>query len=134
VDPAELRSVPLFEGLSDDDLARCAALFEERELLAGTPIIRETDFSYKFFVILEGEVEVRRSFEYVDRMGPGDFFGETGLITGARRNARVSAHTRCRLAFMLTWDFRAVTREFPEIARRIEDELNRRMGSPPDAG
>lgn len=134
MEPERLRSVPLFDGLSDGELARCAGLMDERELLAGTPIIREGDFSYKFFVVLDGEVDVRRDFEHVAYVGPGGFVGEMGVTTGERRNARVWAHTRCRLAFMMTWDFRAVTEEFPVIGSRIEEEIARRTAAPPGVG
>jgi CRP-like cAMP-binding protein len=134
LEPERLRSVPLFDGLSDDELARCAGLMEERELLAGTPIIREGDFSYRFFVVLDGEVDVQREFKHVAYVGPGGFVGEMGVTTGARRNARVWAHSRCTLALMMTWDFQAMTEEFPVIASRIEDEIARRTEAPPDVG
>ena len=131
MDPERLRSVALFDGLSDEELARCAGLLQEREVLAGAPIIREGDFAYKFFVVLDGEVEVQRDFENIASVGPGGFVGEVGLTTGDRRNARVWAHSRCTLASMMTWDFRAMTEEFPEIARRVDDEIARRTATPP---
>jgi CRP/FNR family cyclic AMP-dependent transcriptional regulator len=132
MDASRLRSVPLFEGMSDDDLRRCADLFEEAEILQGSGLAREGEFAYKFFVVLDGEVEVLRDFTPAARLGPGDFFGEMGLVGGERRNARVVAHTRCGVAWMMVWDFRTMAEEFPEIAGRIEKAVADRMSSLPD--
>ena len=54
MDATRLRSLPLFEGLSDEDLDRCAGLFQETEMLQGSGLVREEDFAYKFFVVLDG--------------------------------------------------------------------------------
>ena len=128
-----LKSVALFEGLSDEELDQCAALFQETEMLAGSSLAKEGDFSYKFFVVLEGEVEVLRDFEHVAHLGEGDFFGEMGLMAGARRNARVSAHSRCQLAWMMGWDFEKMTEDFPAVAARIEKAVAERNASLPDS-
>ena len=132
MDASRLRSLPLFEGLSDGDLDRCAGLFQEAELLQGGGMVREDDFAYKFFVVIEGEVDVLRDFEAVARLGPGDFFGEMALLSGERRNARVVAHTRCDVAWMMAWDFKTMADEFPEVAGRIETTVAERMASLPD--
>ena len=72
------------------------------------------------------KVEVLRDFDHVAYLGPGEFFGEMGIVTGDRRNARVVAHDRCRLASMMTWEFQTMTEEFPEIAARVEAVINER--------
>lgn len=129
VDADRLRPLPLFEGMSDADLRRCAEMFHEAELLQGSGLAREGDFAYKFFVVLSGEVDVLRGFDPVARLGAGDFFGEMGLMSGERRNARVVAHTRCELAWMMAWDFKAMSEEFPAVAGRIDEVVAERMGS-----
>ena len=120
MDTSMLRTLPLFEGLSDDELERCAALLQEQEVVGGSSLASEGDFSYKFFVVIEGEVDVHQDFELVARLGPGDVFGERGLVMGERRNARVTAHSRSVLASMMTWDFKTMTEEIPLVAERIE--------------
>lgn len=127
MDSNTVRELPLFEGLSDEVVEACAGRFEELELLAGTGLAREGEFAYKFFVVLDGEVEVQRNFEQVATLGPGDFFGEMGVISGGRRNARVIASTRCRVGWMTGWDFEALLEEYPEVARRIQDVVDERM-------
>jgi CRP-like cAMP-binding protein len=123
---SRLASIPLFSGLTPDELERCAALFEESELLAGSGLIREGDFSYKFFVVLEGHVDVLREFEQVTTLGPGDYFGEIGVVTGERRNARVVCKDRCVVGRLMTWDFKQMAEEFPSIAAHVERTIAER--------
>lgn len=120
MDADRLRSHPLFEALSDDELARCAEWFKEVEVVAGSGLAKQDDFSYKFFIVLDGEVDIHRDFEFVARLGPGDFFGEMGLLSGERRNARVIGHTRCTLGCMMAWDFKTMVEEFPAIGAQID--------------
>ena len=82
-------------------------------------------------MILEGEVEIYRDFEFVARLGPGQFFGEAGLVTSDRRNARVTAATRSVLAWMMGWEFKTMTEELPVVAQRVEQAVAARS---PEAG
>ena len=127
----ELASLPLFEGLSDEVVEQCASKFEEAQLLEGTVLAGEGQYAYKFFVVLDGEVEVQRNFENVARLGPGDFFGEMGVLSGGRRNARVIAQSRCRVASMMGWDFDQMLVEHPEVAARIQAAVDKRSESLP---
>lgn len=124
----QLRSLSLFEGLPDNDVAEIAAQFTECEIVAGSSLAKQDDFAYKFFVVLDGEVDVHRDFKHIAEMGPGDFFGEVALVTGEKRNARVTAKTRCRLACMMSWDFKAMTQQYPTVAARIEAIAEQRNG------
>jgi CRP-like cAMP-binding protein len=130
MDAAGLRSVTLFDALSDEDLARCAELLREDEFVAGSRLVKEGEFAYRFFVVLDGLVDVQHAFERVQQLGPGDFFGEVGVVTGQRRNASVLAHTRCHVASMMTWDFNALRQQFPELAARLDAVIAQRSSPP----
>lgn len=132
MEASRLQSSPLFAGLSPDELERCAASFEEIQILAGGGMIREGDFSYRFFVVLEGEVDILQDFELIATLGPGEYFGETGLVTGDRRNSRVVAKQRCTVAQLMTWDFKEMAEEFPTIAAHVEQTIAER--TPHDSG
>lgn len=84
IDASRLRVSPVFAELSDEELERSAKLFEEKKLLAGSSLIEEGDFSNRFFVVLDGEVDVSHDFDPVQRLGPGEICGEIGLLTGQR--------------------------------------------------
>lgn len=115
----DIASSKLFEGLTQEELERCAKPFKEVEMVAGSSLAKQDDFAYKFFVVLDGEVDVHRDFKFVARLGPGDHFGEMALVRHEKRNARVTAHTRCRLGCMMGWEFKTMTEEHPVIAERI---------------
>ena len=122
----EFRSIALFEGLTDDELAQCTEPLKELEMVAGSSLAKQDDFAYKFFIVLDGEVDVHRDFEFVASIGPGEFFGETALVTGEKRNARVTTHTRCRLACMMGWEFKTMTEKFPSVAAHIDAAVTER--------
>lgn len=126
MDVEHIRSVSLFAGLTDDELRPCAEALNEFEILAGSSLAKQDDFAYKFFIVLEGEVDVHRDFKFVARLGPGDFFGERALVKEERRNARVTAHNRCRLGCMMSWDFRAMTERLPTVAARVDAIIDAR--------
>ena len=80
MDPSQLKSIPLFQTVSDEELAEIAPFAEETTVEAGTELVREGDFSYEFFAIEDGQAEVTRGGEVVAELGPGDFFGEIGVL------------------------------------------------------
>ncbi len=129
MDVKRLQSLPLFQGIAEGDLADWAAKFQTAEMLAGSSLAKQDDFAYRFFVVLEGQVEVFRDFEHVADLGPGEFFGEMGLISGKRRNARVTAKTRVDIAWMMPWDFEQMTTDVPDIAARISEVVATRNAS-----
>ncbi len=131
MDADRLRNIPLLAGLDEAALDRVAGLFRETEILAGSAMAKEGDFAYKFFIVLDGELEVQRHFEHVATLGAGEYFGEMALIEDKRRNARVLALTRCHLAWVMPWDFDTIREEFPEIAARLEATANARLAQIP---
>lgn len=130
MDNEELGRMPLFADVAAAELAPWAERFDEVVVLSGTGLAKQDDYAYRFYVVLEGEVDVDREFAPVARLGAGDFFGESGLVTTGRRNARIVAHTHCRLACLMLWDFRAMLEALPAVAARIEQEVAARSPSP----
>jgi CRP-like cAMP-binding protein len=126
MDTERLKSIKLFEQIPDDELAAIAPFAEEREVEEGTPLVKEGQFSYEFMAIEEGEVEVTRGGEHVADLGPGDFFGEMGLLERTLRNATVTAKTPIRLVTLTGWDLKRVERSAPEAMERIRSVLEER--------
>jgi CRP-like cAMP-binding protein len=116
----DLKKVPLFADLSDRELKRLAGDFKEREFEQGTSPLREERMSgIGFFVIVEGEASVSRDGRELTRLGPGDHFGELGLISDRARTATVTAETPLRTAMLASWEFREIVKESPEIAWKL---------------
>jgi cAMP-dependent protein kinase regulator len=126
LDAARLKSIALFEEVGDEELAEIAPFATEVSVEEGRELVREGDFSYEFMAIEEGEAEVTRGGEHVASLGPGDFFGEMGLLERTLRNATVTAKTPMRLVTLTGWDLRRVERAAPEAMERIRTVLEER--------
>jgi CRP/FNR family cyclic AMP-dependent transcriptional regulator len=126
VDPNRLRSLPLFADVSDDELSEIATFAQEISVEAGRELVREGDFSYEFMAIEDGEAEVTRHGEHVADLGPGDFFGEMGLLEKTLRNATVTAKTPMQLVTLTGWDLRRIERSVPKAVARVRAVLEAR--------
>jgi cAMP-dependent protein kinase regulator len=126
LDASRLKSIGLFEEVGDEELAEIAPFATEVSVEEGRELVREGDFSYEFMAIEEGEAEVTRGGEHVADLGPGDFFGEMGLLEKTLRNATVTAKTPVRLITLTGWDLRRVERSAPQAMERIRTVLEER--------
>jgi CRP/FNR family transcriptional regulator, cyclic AMP receptor protein len=126
VDPNRLKSISLFQKVPEEDLREIAPFAQEVSVEAGSHLVREGDFSYELLAIEEGEAEVLRGGEHVAHLGPGDFFGEHGLLERDKRNATVVAKTPMRLITLTGWDFKRMERAMPEAVARVREVLEER--------
>jgi CRP-like cAMP-binding protein len=122
MDPNRLRSIELFSHLEDDDLHKLATFATEESVGEGTTLMRTGDFANDIVAIEEGEAEVRRGSEVVSTLGPGDVFGETGLLERAKRNADVVAASPMRLVKLSQWEVKRLPDETVERLREIVRE------------
>jgi CRP-like cAMP-binding protein len=79
-------------------------------------------------LISSGEAEVRREGELLATLGPGDFAGEVGVMSDARRNATVTATAPLVAVVMTARDLREVAREMPSVGAQINDAIAARSG------
>ena len=133
VSAERLQAVPLFSALSPDDLQALCGRFEERQVRAGTNLTTEGAPGYMFFVIENGNVEVEQNGTVVNTLGPGDFFGETAIISGERRNATVCASSDVDLLVLFGTEFRTLERDCPDVAADIVNKMSERAGVAPQA-
>jgi CRP-like cAMP-binding protein len=77
-------------------------------------------------VIEEGRAKVVRDEQYLDELGPGDFFGEMGILDDAPRNAHVVATTPMTLMILSGTALKELQREKPELARQISATIEQR--------
>jgi CRP-like cAMP-binding protein len=127
MDVAELQGIALFSKLSKKELEQVARWTDEIEVPAGTQLAKEGSFAHEFFVIEDGSAEVLQGDERIAELGPGDFFGEIGLLESERRTASVVAETPLRLIVMFQREFREMEREMPTVADRIRAAIYARL-------
>lgn len=123
-----LKGVPLFSSLSDKHLQAIAKMAKETQFSQGTTIVQEGDRSkVGFFLILDGQVEVRKGNKVLSRLGAGQFFGEMAVLDGQPRSADVVAATPTKCLVLASWDIKALIKTYPELAHEIIAELARRL-------
>jgi CRP/FNR family cyclic AMP-dependent transcriptional regulator len=125
----DLKSVPLFSGLSQRQLRRLGRDFKERSFRPGTEIVRQGHMSgVDFFVIVDGEVSVTVDGNEVARLGPGDHFGELALIGERERLSTVTARVPVRCVSMASWHFRRFVNANPDVAWKLLQHLVALLG------
>jgi CRP-like cAMP-binding protein len=127
---AELSSIlstfPLFSHLSLKQLESFSGLCKKREFIPGDIIVHEGDVAIDFFLIVKGQVEVKRGSESLAKLGRGQFFGESALVDDESRSADVVAVQQTSCATLTRVQFRELVASDPQISLRLLQELTRR--------
>src|SRR5437867_3081029 len=126
-----ISKVPLFAGLSKQQLGRVASIADEIDLPKGKVLMREGDRGREFFVLLEGEAEVRRKGRKLATRRAGEFFGEIALLSDLPRVATVTATTPVRALVIRDSEFRGLLSRTPQIAVKVLQAVAERI--PADA-
>ncbi len=130
-----IKELDLLKRLPETDLEFVLQHAEHRWYPERSPIVQQGDPGDRFYILLEGTVDVVRDGEHVAELGPGDFFGETALLLDMPRNATVQASTKA-----LTWSitraaFQRLVGGYLLSNPATQEEIMRRMRSvlPPEA-
>jgi CRP-like cAMP-binding protein len=126
MDEAALRRIELFDGLSRRQRKLLALRADEIEVQPGTVLCGKGRSAHEFFVIEDGTARVVRDGQFLNELGPGEFFGEMGLIEDAPRNADVVAETPLTLMVLSAPAFRELERDAPKLARRLSRSVEER--------
>jgi voltage-gated potassium channel len=123
-----IAKVSFFENAGAAVIADVAALLRPRDFPSRSVVLRRGQPGDCMYFIVEGEVEILISPRPV-RLGPGEFFGEMALLTGAPRNATIVTTKATQLLSLDIADFRALAASRPELTDIIKREAELRMGS-----
>src|SRR5271168_3804717 len=118
MDSDRLKAIPLFSSLSEKALETVSVFASETSVSTGKRLVHEGDYSYDLIVIEAGTADVIKGGEVVGSLGPGDVFGEMGMLSGGKRTADVVATSSMRLITLSKWDL-----------KRISDEVNDQLQS-----
>jgi CRP/FNR family cyclic AMP-dependent transcriptional regulator len=122
-----LAEVPLFEGLSKQQLRRISSLMTRIDRPAGQVLTREGEQGSEFFIVLEGEVEVRQGDRVIATRRPGDYVGEIALLDKRPRTASVVATTPVSVEVLSRREFVSLLAEAPELSEQIMATMARRL-------
>lgn len=122
-----LRGVPLFAQLTQRQLGRVRQAMSEYVYPAGKAMVVEGTTGQVLFVIVEGRAKVVRGGRTINRMGPGEVFGEIAVVDGRPRSASVIAETPTTCLLLHRSDLRRLILEEPQIAWNLLVELAGRI-------
>lgn len=128
MDATQLKRIPIFEDVPDEDLRVVTTFATSDEVGEGTVIVKEGDFANHFMAIEEGAAKVVRGDEEIGQLGPGDVFGEIGLLENEKRSASVVATSRVRLIKIERWELQRLKKVLPHVYQRIEQLATERRG------
>jgi CRP/FNR family transcriptional regulator, cyclic AMP receptor protein len=126
MDPGRLKKIPVFADLSEAELAHIAALAAEVSVPASKELVREGDYSYDVLAIEEGTARVDRHGAHLADLGPGDVFGEMGVLQREQRNATVVATSPMLLVTLTSWDIRRLQKTAPKAVAHLRDVVAQR--------
>jgi CRP-like cAMP-binding protein len=126
--PEDLRAVPLFASLSNDELRVLAPWFEVQQADVGRRLTGEGAPGYSFFVLREGTASVTVDGTEIATLDTGDVFGEAAILGNGRRTATVTTTSPGRLFVLYGSEFRLMQQQFPDTAAQIEVLMRQRVG------
>jgi CRP-like cAMP-binding protein len=124
-----IKGVPLFSECSRRELEQIASIADEIDLPQARELTHEGGPGREFFVLIEGDASVRQGDQEVNRLGPGDFFGEIALVDDRPRTASVIAETPVRALVITGRSFRTLLERSPEIESKVMSARAARLGS-----
>jgi CRP/FNR family cyclic AMP-dependent transcriptional regulator len=126
LDPATLKKIPLFAEVPDDVLSKVAPWATTEEWPEGKEIVKEGGFSNHFYAIQDGTVKVERDGQHLADLGPGDVFGEQGLLEKQGRSATVIATSPVRLIKIEHWELSRMRQSMPEVVEQLRKKVEER--------
>jgi CPA2 family monovalent cation:H+ antiporter-2 len=116
---------PMFASLDPSAREELLNLFRPQNADPGERLIRAGDRADAVYFLSSGAVEVSVSGREI-RLGPGDFFGEMALISGARRSADVTAIDYCEMLRLDQRDFRQFMGRHPQLRSFVKEMAAKR--------
>jgi len=128
----ELREIPLFSEMDDQEVAEIRELMDELKFRGGQVIIREGEPGSLFYIVTEGHAHISIQDASgrevtLHEVGPGGFFGELSMLTNQPRSARVQAMENLTALALERDDFFAFLQKRPSAALDVLIELGGRL-------
>jgi CRP/FNR family cyclic AMP-dependent transcriptional regulator len=127
-----LRNVPLFAGLDEQQLGVLARAIVRKSVGRNARIIGAGDPTDSLFIVINGRLKVLMSDDQgreviLSILGPGEFFGEMGLLDDSPRSASVLTLEACELLTITKTDFKRSLAENFELSLMVMRGLVKRL-------
>jgi len=132
VSTAVLKAVPLFASFPEEQLRLITTLVTRKSTPRSTTIMAGGDPTDHLYIVLSGRLKVMMSDAegkevILSILGPGEFFGEMGLIDDEPRSATVVTIEPCELLSIAKRDFKKCLADNFEMAMAVMRGLVRRL-------
>jgi CRP/FNR family cyclic AMP-dependent transcriptional regulator len=132
VSTAVLKTVPLFASFPEDQLRMLTTMVTRKSAPRSTTIMAGGDPTDSLYIVLSGRLKVMMSDSegkevILTILGPGEFFGEMGLIDDEPRSATVMTIEPCELLSIAKRDFKKCLAENFEMAMAVMRSLVKRL-------
>ncbi|WP_110206592.1 Crp/Fnr family transcriptional regulator [Nocardioides daejeonensis] len=124
-----LRSIDRFATLTDDEVRLIAERGTAVNIPADWSLIWEKTPADKAYLILEGEVSVRRQGEEIARLGAGDTVGEAAIVGHKLRSASVVSLTPLKVLHFTSEAVRELLDGVPKFRDALEETTRERLGN-----
>jgi CRP/FNR family transcriptional regulator, cyclic AMP receptor protein len=110
-------------GLTRAEVDALATAADRITVPAGTVLVRAGQLGREAFLVVRGEVEIRRDGDRVASVGPGELVGEQALVDRAHRNADAIATTETELAVFGPRSFEQALAASPALRAHVEQTV-----------
>lgn len=119
-----LRGVPVFAGLSDNELKKVERYMVTRKFVSGEYVFSQREPGAGMYMVIAGEVKIlmesSSETKELSHLREGDFFGEMALLDESARSASAVASTdKVELLSFFRGDLLKLVQEYPEIACKV---------------
>ena len=127
-----LRNVPLFAVLDEAQVAALAGVMVRRSFPKNRTVMQAGDPTDSLYIILNGRTKVQMADDegkevILAALGPGEFFGEMGLMDDEPRAASVVTTEPCEFVVITKDDFNALLKDNFDLAMVIMRGLVKRL-------
>lgn len=126
--PERLARLNRLEALSDDDLRTVVQAGRQVHLPANWSLIWEKTPADKAYLIVDGEVSVRKGGVEVTRLGPGDVIGEMAIVNHRLRSASVVSLTPLEVIHFTKESLEQLLDEVPAFGEALRGTTADRLG------
>ena len=128
MDVSQLKRIPLFQHVPDEALNQVSTFARAEEFPEGTEIVKEGGYSNDFYAIEEGTAKVEREGTKLADLGPGDVFGEQGLLEKQQRSASVTATSPLKVIKIEHWELSRMFKTMPDVVNKLLAQVEEREG------
>lgn len=114
-----LQSIELFSDLGLQELLKVLRYVRGVRCATGGKMITRGDAVDGLYFVMSGELSVEVDGRELDRLGPGEHFGEIGMFGQPIRSADVCCRNACEILFMPRENLHRLVREEPELGNKL---------------